>query len=174
MKLKKIALSLTCCALIALLIPSVIPSVFACGKVTGGGHGKVGEQVRTPAGSFGFNAMWGEKTGLKGELEYVDHTTGDKVHAHELAWLDVWEPNPPNKPYPRQFANFGGWCTINGEGGEGVYSFVVQVEDNGEPGTSDKFFIAVYSGWLGTLLFTGGSLDDPILVGNIQIHKPMP
>jgi hypothetical protein len=166
MKSKKIVLSLICFALIAVLIPGV----FACneGKVTGGGHGKVGTQVRTPAGSFGFNAMWTKK-GLKGELQYVDHTTGMKVHAHDLDYLYVYEPNPPNKPYPMKIAEFGGPCTVNGEDG---YYFYVYVEDNGEPGKNDKFYIALFGGTYDG--YEGGSAEVPILVGNIQIHKPMP
>ena len=161
-QLKRIVLITTA---IVSLIALMVPSVFACGKVTGGGHGKIGELARTPAGSFGFNAMWGEKTGLKGELNYVDHITGMHVHIHEITYLNVWEDLPGNKPWPLMKAEFEGPCTIDGV--EGFFAYVY-VEDNGEPGTSDKFYIALSTG------YEGGSMDDPILVGNIQIHKPMP
>lgn len=132
----------------------------------------IGSRIETPAGSFGFNAMCTKK-GLKGELQYVDHTTGDKVHAHELEFLEVWIENPPNKPYPRKYAYFGGPCTFNHEDG---YYFEVLVEDNGEPGVEDHFSISVYLGEdsSGTLILSAGSLVDPMLVGNIQTHKPMP
>jgi hypothetical protein len=170
--LKRTVLILACFVLTALLIPTVF-ACYECGKVTGGGHTRVDwfdVRVETPAGSFGFNAMCTKK-GLKGELQYVDHTTGDKLHAHELEWLDVWEVNEPNKPYPRKYAYFGGWCMVNHEGG---YSFEVLIEDNGEPGVADKFYIGVYSGWFDSLVYEGGSKDLPMLVGNIQTHKPMP
>ena len=165
--MKKTGLILACFAVMALLIPSVF-ACYECGKVTGGGHTRIGSRVETPAGSFGFNAMC-TKNGLKGELQYVDHTTGDKVHAHELDFLEVWEENPPNKPYPMKYAYFGGPCTFNHEDG---YTFRVLVEDNGEPGKEDRFTIEVKLG--ADVVLFGGSLDDPMLVGNIQTHKPMP
>jgi len=158
-RLNKIALILTGLALIVL----VIPSVFAC-KVTGGGHGKIGENG-IPGGSFGFNVMWFSRDEFpKGELNYVDHNTGMKIQAHDIEFLRVWEELPGNKPWPFRKAEFWGPCTIDGEDG---HNFYVYVDDNGEPGTSDRFYISLDAGW-----YVGGSMDDPILCGNIQIHKP--
>jgi hypothetical protein len=60
-------------------------------------------------------------------------------------------------------AMFGGPCTIDGIEG---YFADVYVEDNGEPGINDKFQITLSTGYI------GGSATVPMLVGNIQIHKP--
>jgi len=51
-----------------------------------------------------------------------------------------------------------GTATINGSG---AFGFQVQVCDNGEPGTTDTFSIAMSDGY-----FAGGTLRG----GNIQIH----
>jgi len=161
MRRKKIALSLATLALIVL----TIPAAFACdppetGKITGGGQGCVGENG-IPGGSFGFNVMWFSKDpGPKGELNYVDHTTGMNVHAHDIWWLIVWEELVGNKPWPLRKGSFGGPCTIDGEDG---YIFNVYIEDNGEPGKNDVFII-----WLDN----GYSAGCTVLSGNIQIHKP--
>ncbi|MHA2408296.1 MAG: post-COAP-1 domain-containing protein [Candidatus Ranarchaeia archaeon] len=168
MILKKVALSLAAATLIVLMISSV----FACepperGKITGGGHGDIGS-CGIPGGSFGFNVMWFSKDPApKGELEYVDHTTGMNVHAHEMWTLEVWEVLEGNKPWPRKRATFSGPCTVNGDDG---YVFTVYAEDNGEPGKNDIFHIVIDDA-AGTY-YVGGSLSDPILCGNIQIHKP--
>ena len=145
------------------MISLVLPTVLACGKVTGGG------QIEIPGGvaSFGFNAMYFTQRGvLKGELNYIDHVNGDHVHAHELEDLFVWEDNPGNKPQPHRFATFEGECTLNGEVG---YYFYCLVEDDGEPGTADGFSLDVYKKTPWTLEF---SVGNPLLHGNIQIHKP--
>ena len=139
--------------------------VHASGKVTGGGHCKIRPIDRIPGGSFGFNVMWFSRDpGPKGELQYVDHFTGMTVHAHDMDYLFVWEFLETNKPWPYRKARFGGPCTINGE--EGGYTFEVYVEDNGEPGETDVFQITLSTGYV------GGSEIEPILGGNIQIHKP--
>jgi hypothetical protein len=104
----------------------------------------------------------------KGELDYVDHITGMHVHIHELTYLEVWEDLPGNKPWPLMKARFGGFCTIDGEerGAGAPYYADVYVEDHGEPGTDDRFYIRLSTG------YEGGSYTGPMLVGNIQIHKP--
>lgn len=151
----------------------MITSVYACGKVTGGGQIIVGDGTA----SFGFNAMHFTKQGLKGEQNYVDHTTGNKVHAHTINYLGVWEPiNPPNKPHPMRNADFYGPCTLNGVTG---YRFYVWVQDDGEPKNPDMFSITVWQ-VVGAPEIPGDSTDDleifsaggPLLHGNIQVHKP--
>jgi hypothetical protein len=132
--------------------------------VTGGGQCIVGDNERIPSAGFGFNAMWFSRDpSPKGELNYVDHITGMHVHIHELTYPVVWEDLPGNKPWPLMKARFGGPCTIDSE--EGFFAYVY-VEDNGEPGTIDKFQITLSTGYV------GGSNTVAILVGNIQIHKP--
>ena len=144
-----------------LVIP--IPGVPG-GKVTGGGQIPIRSGGK---GSFGFNAMWFSKDPApKGELEYVDHDSGDKVHAHELDWLEVWEDNPGNKPWPKRYAFFSGPCTFNHESG---YYFECLVEDDMEPGEDDAFKLLVYEDGNPIPIIDE---DATLLHGNIQIHKP--
>ncbi len=169
MKLRKIALSITGIALIAL----TIPWVSACGKVTGGGQCIVGDNTEIPSASFGFNAMWFSRNPTpNGEINYVDHTTGQHVHVHELTYLVIWAPNPedelPNQPHPMMKARFGGYDVYSG------LKVDVYVEDHGEPGENDKFLIFLGGAYLGGSgnYWDSPYTDDPILAGNIQIHKP--
>jgi hypothetical protein len=146
-----------------------IPEPVQGGKVTGGGQCVVGQHKKIPSASFGFNAMWFEgKQILKGEINYVDHTTGQHVHVHELTYLTVWEDNPGNKPWPKQKAIFGGYDVYTGK------MVDVYVEDNGEPGKNDKFLIFVDGNYLGGSgnYFGSTFTEDTLLAGNIQTHKP--
>ena len=143
---------------------SIIELLKLRGKVTGGGQCIVGANKEIPSASFGFNAMWFSRDpSPKGEINYVDHITDMHVHAHDLTYLEVWFDEPGNKPWPLMKAKFGGPCTVNGEDGHFVD---VYVEDHGEPGKNDIFYIKLDG------VYLGGSLVDPILAGNIQIHKP--
>jgi len=139
------------------------------GKVTGGGQCIVGDHKEIPSASFGFNAMWFSRNPTpNGEINYVDHTTGQHAHVHELTYLEVWDDAPGNKPWPMQKAKFGGLDVYSG------LMVDVYVEDNGEPGKDDKFLIFLGGAYLGGSGDYFGSVltDDPILAGNIQIHKP--
>ena len=128
------------------------------GKVTGGGQIPLEEgQTSLPGGSFGFNAMFYPNKGMtvpKGELEYVDHALGMKVHVHDME--DLWVSEDKTE------AIFEGPCTIDGVGG--FYCWIY-VQDNGEPGTNDYFLISL----------TGEGYEyvreGTLLAGNIQIHK---
>lgn len=145
----------------------MITSVYGCGKVTGGGQIQIGDGKA----SFGFNAMeFTKDDGPKGELEYLDHTIGLKVHAHVIEYLGVWEDNLGNKPWPERKARFFGPCTVNGVG---VYTFEVIVHDDGEPKSPDFFRIGV---WAGTEVGVESNAlywsEGLLLTGNIQIHKP--
>lgn len=172
MKLSKIAMVSVVLALLML----TVPLAFGCtGKVTGGGQCIVDGNKEIPSGSFGFNAMWFSRDELpKGEINYVDHTTGVHVHVHELTYLEVWFPNPaeelPNQPEPLMKAKFGGLDVYSG------LMVDVYVEDHGEPGKNDKFLIFLDGEYLGgsgdSPLFDSPQTDDPILAGNIQTHKP--
>ena len=139
------------------------------GKVTGGGQCVVGEHKELPSASFGFNAMWFSRDDApKGEINYVDHTTGQHVHVHILTYLSVWQDLPGNKPHPMMKAKFGGPDVYTG------LDVDVYVEDNGEPGKKDKFLIFLDGAYLGGSgdYFGSTQIDDTILAGNIQIHKP--
>ena len=137
------------------------------GKVTGGGQIIVGDGKKD-VGSFGFNAMWFSRDeGPKGELQYLNHKTGDLVHAHIVDYLIVWEPLPGNKPMPLNYAYFEGPCTLNHKTG---YWFELYVEDDGESKNPDYFDIKVYA----DNDRVNPIIDNfnPLLNGNIQIHKP--
>jgi hypothetical protein len=163
MKLNRIALFSVALALMVLTVPFAF-GCYPTGKVTGGGQCITRSSTTIPAASFGFNAMWFSRDpSPKGELNYVDHITGMHVHIHELTYLEVWEDLPGNKPWPLMIAEFGGPCTIDGV--EGHFADV-HVEDHGEPGTNDRFWISLDMG-----AYIGGSKTVPMLVGNIQIHK---
>ena len=129
------------------------------GKVTGGGQiPLVSGQTSLPGGSFGFNAMYyPDKGDPKGELEYVDHATGMKVHIHTMIAVYVSED--------KTWATFEGPCTIDGE--EDSYFAWIYVEDNGEPGKDDYFKIALSESGNQDFYVREGIL----LAGNIQIHK---
>ena|SRR3990170_398012 len=162
MRRKKYLMTSLTVVLVAVMAGLLVPSAFAC-KITGGGHGDVEGADGVPAGSFGFNVMYSsDRDVLKGDLEYIDHIIGMNVHAWDMEGINVWEDWPSNKPGPWLKGEFWGPCAINGEMG---HSFYVYVEDYGEPGSLDKFYIELDTGYV------GGSMVDPILVGNIQIHK---
>ena len=159
-------------------IAPFISTAFACGgKITGGGQCIVDGNMDIPSASFGFNVMAPLNAAgpeeVKGELNYVDHTTGKHLHAHEMIYVETWEYEEDNKPWPLRQGAFWGPCEYDGE----ETTFFCHIYDLGEPGTDDMFFILVgpdisfgpdgVSG--GTYL--GGSETVPILVGNIQIHK---
>jgi len=135
-----------------------------CGKVTGGGQIPIGDGKKETA-TFGLNAMTSSKEpGVKGELQYLDHTTGMLVHAHIVETLEVWEELVGNKPWPLRKAKFTGPCTVNHKG---AFTFEVYVEDNGEPGKADYFNITIFDAD-GEVFYEAG---DTISRGNIQIHK---
>jgi hypothetical protein len=128
-------------------------------KVTGGG------QINVTTGgvaSFGFNARQIDVcagTGTcgataDGHFNYVNHDTGLHVNGP----VTNMRVNSPTS------ATFCGTC---GPGSNvSSCSFIVTVEDKGEPGRNDTFTIQV----------TGSMPDSqsgmPIARGNIQIHKP--
>ena len=156
----------------ALRVPTLAKSLTASancacacpGKVTGGGQ--IAIECRDGKASFGFNIVCERgDPAPKGELEYVDHTVGMfdtapmQVHAHDMLSLAVWDKETPSKK-----ARFTGECTIDHESG---FTFEVYVEDNDEPGKDDVFTIKLFEG--STQIYYGEG--DPILHGNIQIHK---
>ena len=114
------------------------------GKITGGGSIAVGGDI----GTFGFTVQRATANApIKGNLQYVDHSTGDKLSGVTFTSLSIGETT----------ATFAGTCMRNGV----PCNFTVQVTDNGEPGNADAFIISV-SG----LPAQGGTLRS----GNIQIR----
>lgn len=155
MRLNRIVLISVVLAL-AVAVPVVFapPPPLCCpSKVTGGGQ--IGFTICCDyhRATFGFNIQC-RGGNLKGELQYVDHLTGMKIHIHDMLSLT--------------FNDLGGgdWCAVFT--GIDVYSgetVRVHVHDCGEPGTADLFEITGPGGYHG--------IGDPILHGNIQVHlKP--
>ncbi len=118
-------------------------------KVTGGG------QISVPQGqaTFGFNAQPDKKSGVKGNLNYVNHVTGLHING-TVDRIVVIDTNLDGSPRTVLFS--------------GTYAggtFSVTVQDNGEPGRNDQFGI-----WV-----TGSPSEATsmrvISNGNIQFHK---
>jgi len=113
-------------------------------KVTGGGS------IRVAGGfaSFGFIVQQKKDDRVTGQLQYVNHASGTKVHIREFTSLLI----------VGKTATFAGSGTINRLPG----SFTVTVTDEGEPGRNDRFSISI----------SGGPTEEGNLRGgNIQIHK---
>jgi hypothetical protein len=123
--------------------PTTTPAPTPAGKVTGGG------EITVTGGwaNFGFNAQNGPG-GPKGQLEYQNHARNLNVHSVSITSVNVSDNN----------ASFSGTCTKNGA----PCTFTVNAQDNGEPGTSDRFTIAVSGEPM-----EGGQISN----GNIQIHN---
>ena len=98
-----------------------------------------------------FGVGGGDKRkGLWGHLNFIDHGTGMHVH-----WQDI-----------TAYANLGGTrrrvsgtCTIDDVPG----TYVLEVEDNGEPGRGDLIDLKLSTGYRAVGTLDGG--------GNVQIHK---
>lgn len=151
---KRILMEISAALLLTLtmLIPFALADPAHC-KVTGGGWIiPCGEADKA---TFGFNAQQYSSGVVKGDLEYIDHNTGMNVHGYEITWVSVYDGFTK--------ADFGGKCKVNGVNG---FTFRVYVEDNGEPGTADVFWITVSNGYDSGSQVLGG--------GNIQIHPPPP
>ena len=115
------------------------------GKISGGGSIGVSGGI----GTFGFTVRRQTQGGsIQGDLQYVNHATGAKVHSAAITSFSVAD----------SMARFGGTCTNNGV----PCTFTVDVVDNGEPGVNDTFAISISGGPT-----EGGTLRS----GNIQIHR---
>lgn len=113
-------------------------------KVTGGGT------IRVDGGfaSFGFVVQQVKDGPVRGNLQYVNHASGKKVHIRAFTSLLI----------DGKTATFAGSGTINRLPG----SFTVTVTDEGEPGRNDRFSITISDGPT-----EAGTLRG----GNIKIHE---
>jgi len=119
-------------------------------KVTGGG------QIAVDAGkaTFGLNARPNKAgSGAAGEFNYVNHVTGLHING-KVDYVAVIEVNGDGSPKTILFSG-----TYNGG------TFVVTVQDQGEPGVNDQFGVTI-----------SGSQSETesmrvISKGNIQFHK---
>ncbi|HYR85500.1 MAG TPA: choice-of-anchor P family protein [Terriglobia bacterium] len=128
----------------------------------GGGGGVVGDckdfvtgggQITNPlTGAKGNFGVAGGVRNLEfwGHLTYIDHGTGMKVKGTGVTAYTMITPTTRLIEGPAE---------INGQPG---FHYVVVVEDNGEPGTSDVFSITLDNAYS-----AGGTLT----CGNIQLHR---
>jgi hypothetical protein len=131
-------------AFVAKIGDVVLPPPPTVGKVTGGGSIDVVNGI----GTFGFIVQrQAADASIHGQLQYVNHASGDKVHSVEFTSFAIIGNT----------ATFGGVCTNN----VAPCTFTVNVTDNDEPGFEDTFTISVSAGPT-----EGGTLRS----GNIQIH----
>jgi hypothetical protein len=121
-----------------------------CDFVTGGGW------IITPqAGKGTFGVGGGLKNGqLWGHLEYHDHATGLNVHGTGVTAYGIIPGT--------NIREIQGTAEINGQGG---YTYIVDVADNGEPGRNDVFQITLSNGY-----GAGSTLMGDLGGGNIQLH----
>src|SRR5437899_4949514 len=119
--------------------------------MTGGGKLGTGRDIAT----FGFNAGSRGAGGLHGQLQYIDHGAGLKVHSLSIDSFGlVGEAS---------CVTFSGSARVNNVDG---YSFTVnQACDNGEPGVGHDTFDISLAG-PGVLYSRGGTLTG----GNLQLH----
>jgi len=126
--------------------------------VTGGGQISVPDPTSKRSATFGFNAHQIEvgSTAATGHFNYVNHDTGLHING-SVDYIKVIEMNPDGTVKTVQFS---GACEGNGP----ACTFIVIVEDHGEPGTDDEFGITV------TGDLTETQSQRVINEGNIQFH----
>jgi hypothetical protein len=113
-------------------------------RVTGGGTINVAGGI----GSFSFMIEQSSSGALSGHLQYFNHVSGSHVRSETYTSLTI----------AGNTATFDGTCTVNGT----PCTFTVNVIDNGEPGTTDRFTISLSPGPA-----EGGELRS----GNILIRE---
>ncbi len=141
--------------------------------ITGGGwflaqSGSYGTAVGAHA-NFGWHG--GVKNGeWWGEGTYIDHDLGLHVHSTTVTGYErLGTDSTDSNGHPI------GTRQVCGEADTDLYGsvvYLVMMEDKGEPGTQDRFDIALYyPGWSVPFYAVMGSLGDPTPGGgNIQLH----
>ena len=144
-------------------------------KVTGGGtiddpvFSPIGDLLSLPAvmpslagggaqASFGLSVQSQSPAAAPtGNLVYHDHGTGDDIKATSFTSLSL-SPSPSTVCVNGTHAELKGTATVNGAPNQ---SLKVEVDDCGEPGTSDTFGISA-----------GSYMNGPskLIGGNIKIH----
>jgi Bacterial Ig-like domain (group 1)/Calx-beta domain len=120
---------------------------------TGGGHIVA---VNGDRASFGGNAHVSAAGEPSGQQQYQDHGPAQPLTVKSISVLAVVCVRFPDG---HAEANIFGEATIDGSG---RYAFRIDVEDYGEPGTSDTYWITLSNG------YTSGK--RPLEGGNITIH----
>jgi len=109
-------------------------------------------------GTGGGNARVDGDGNPTGQHEYQDHGPMQPMNVHSINVLAVVCSDLDGVPGDKQ-AQIYGRATIDGAGS---YAYRIHVEDRGEPGTSDKYWIILSSGY--------DSGSQPLIGGNVQIH----
>jgi len=93
-----------------------------------------------------------------GQHQYQDHGPVQPMNVHSINVLAVVCSDIDGVPGGKQ-AQIYGEATIDGAGS---YKYRIDVEDRGEPGTSDKYWIVLSNGY--------NSGNQTLVGGNVQIH----
>ncbi|MGB2874171.1 MAG: post-COAP-1 domain-containing protein [Gaiellaceae bacterium] len=157
--------------------PAAPPPPNTPGKVTGGGQidgdplfSPLGDLISLPAlmpslsgsnsnSTFGFVAKC---CAPSGNLEYNDHGMNVRIKAQSISGLNISSPGSCASTPGSMHATFRGTASVIRPTGTTTEPFTVDVDDCGEPGTSDTFSIK-------TTTYSAG--PTTLIGGNIQIHK---
>jgi hypothetical protein len=120
---------------------------------TGGGHFVADNGDRA---SFGGNAHVSSTGDPSGQQEYRDHGPAQPLNVHSISVLAVVCVRFPDG---HAEATVFGEATIDGSG---EYAYRIDVEDRGEPGTNDTYWITLSNGY--------NSGRHTLEGGNITIH----
>ena len=151
-----------------------VPPESTPGKVTGGGQilgsdpvfSSLGDLISLPAvvvsvagpnsrATFGFSVQCCPE---KGNLEYNDHDAGVRIKVVSIDGLVISNGLCGTNTHAR----FTGMAQVIQSTGTTTEAFTVEVDDCGEPGTTDTFGIQTAS-------YANG--PKPLIGGNIQIHR---
>jgi serine protease AprX len=121
-------------------------------KVTNGGWITATNGDRA---SFGGNAKSDGLGNVSGQEEYQDHGPARPLNVHSIVVSGLTCSND------RKHATIMGFATVDGQGSS---KFQIDVEDNGEPGTSDRYRMQLQ----GPVFYDSG--DQQLQGGNVQIH----
>ncbi len=144
--------------------------------ITGGGWFSIQFAYGTLSGNqanFGWHG--GVKNGQWwGEGTYIDHGIGLHVHSTSVTGYNrLGTDGTDSNGHPTGTREVCGWADTDLYG---TVRYVVQMTDNGEPGSTDKFGIALVNPATGNFVYAAqGSLGDPTPGGgNIQLHMGNP
>jgi|SRR5436190_15722934 len=136
-----------------------------CDFITGGGFVFKDDGARANFGAHG-----GCKNGdFWGHVNYVDHDATPYMGSKSPYHVDSTEIT--GYLMDDAFPNARDICGFARTNAGETVRFRVRMEDNGEPGTNDRFGIRLSNGYLVTARSLGG---DGSGGGNIQLHKPNP
>lgn len=141
--------------------------------ITGGGWFEIqGDEVGTQPGA---RANFGWHGGVKngdwwGNGNYIDHAIGLHVNVTSVTgYARIFQDGTDSTGHPTGTREVCGYADTDLYG---TVRFVVYMQDFGEPGRQDRFYIGLFDNG-GSLFYRAeGSLGDPTPGGgNIQLHR---